>query len=150
MLTVNLIRQEVLAERRAKYRAWTAASAKRHPERLRARSLMNYYKTREEQPELILLYQARGRARRAGIPCTLHSSDIAIPAVCPVLGICLERGNRMRHDGSPTLDRFDPALGYVPGNVSVISHRANRLKSDASLAELEVLVAWMKEAGRGG
>lgn len=42
---------------------------------------------------------------------------------------------------SPTLDKIIPALGYVPGNVWVISHRANTIKSDASLEELKTLTA---------
>ena len=34
-----------------------------------------------------------------------------------------------RSDRSPSLDKIEPALGYVPDNVRVISDRANRLKS---------------------
>jgi hypothetical protein len=37
-------------------------------------------------------------------------------------------------------DRKDNARGYVKDNVRVISWRANRLKSDATLEELRLLV----------
>lgn len=47
-----------------------------------------------------------------------------------------------RHDGSPTIDRIINDLGYVKGNVIVISWRANRIKSDATLAELKAIVAF--------
>ena len=36
------------------------------------------------------------------------------------------------------------ALGYVLGNVVVISQRANQLKSDGTLEELIALVEWAK------
>jgi len=56
------------------------------------------------------------------------------------LGIPLKIGNGKRTDGSATLDRVLPDLGYVPGNVIVISFRANRIKNDATLDELRLLV----------
>lgn len=43
-------------------------------------------------------------------------------------------------DNSPTLDRKDSTRGYVPDNVWVISHRANRMKNNATLEEMELLV----------
>jgi len=45
---------------------------------------------------------------------------------------------------SPTLDRFIPELGYIPGNVDIISHRANALKSNATLEEVQMLADYMK------
>jgi hypothetical protein len=49
-----------------------------------------------------------------------------------------------RRDNWPSFDRWDNAKGYVPGNVFVISWRANRIKWDCSVAELEAVVAYMK------
>lgn len=37
---------------------------------------------------------------------------------------------------SPTLDRIVPQLGYVKGNVQVISHQANKMKNNASFEDL--------------
>lgn len=108
----------------------------------------NNYKA-EATPEQKLLYAARGRAKKKGIPFTITLADIVIPPVCPVLGIPLVQ-NLAGGPGAgpapdtPTLDRIIPKLGYVPGNVAVISWRANRLKSDATMAELEALVAWLR------
>ncbi|WKV17107.1 hypothetical protein [Salmonella phage PKM.Hi.22.6] len=42
------------------------------------------------------------------------------------------------------LDRLDPNKGYVRGNVTWLSGRANRIKYDASLTELRLLVSWME------
>jgi hypothetical protein len=40
------------------------------------------------------------------------------------------------NDNAPTLDRINNSCGYVPGNVAVISWRANRIKCDATPEEL--------------
>ncbi len=87
-----------------------------------------------------MLVSARYRARKFGFEFTLTRADIVIPELCPVLGVKLTVGIR-NSPTSPSLDRIDNTRGYVPGNVWVISARANRLKADASLAELRSLVA---------
>ena len=38
---------------------------------------------------------------------------------------------------TPTLDRDEPKLGYVKGNIMIISDIANRMKQDTSPADLE-------------
>lgn len=90
---------------------------------------------------------ARSRAKRAGIPFTIKVTDIHVPVFCPILGLPLERGKDSVLENSPSLDRLKATDGYVPGNISVISHRANRMKSDASLTELKAIVRWMEEQG---
>ena len=91
-----------------------------------------------------MLQNARVRARKADVPFTITVADIVIPSHCPILGIALEQklGQRGGGDASPSLDRIEPALGYVPGNVIVISNRANRLKSDASIEELRSIASF--------
>lgn len=85
-----------------------------------------------------MVVAARARAKRAGVPCTISADDIIIPSHCPVLGILLVRrlGRKGGCDTSPSLDRILPEVGYVRGNIVVISRRANRIKSDASVEEL--------------
>jgi hypothetical protein len=99
---------------------------------------------RNKNRATVLLQNARGRARRENLPFNLTLSDISIPEVCPVLGIPLRHGSKIQ-DSSPTLDRIIPNLGYTSGNVWVISNRANKLKSDASLAELEKITQALRE-----
>ena len=50
------------------------------------------------------------------------------------------RGGVSEREDSPSLDRLDSSLGYTPENVWWISYRANRLKNDSTLEELEKLV----------
>ncbi len=81
--------------------------------------------------------RSRERARRLGIPFEIGDTLI-IPECCPVLGVTLTAGGR-RSATSPSLDRVDPDLGYTPGNIRIISDRANRLKSNRSVKTLEAL-----------
>lgn len=92
---------------------------------------MRHYlrRRRQEHPDLDAWERARRRAKRRGVPFALQRDAISIPSECPVLGIPLVVG-RARSMNSPSLDRIRPEVGYVPGNVRVISDRANRLKGE--------------------
>jgi len=70
-----------------------------------------------------------------------------LPEKCPVLGIPLVYGMNSRENrfASPSLDRINSALGYIPGNVVVVSWRANSLKKDATPTELRALADYYAE-----
>lgn len=90
-----------------------------------------------------VLDKAKERARDKGVPFSLTVRDLPpIPDRCPILGIRLQRAAGTPTANSPALDRIVPALGYVPGNVQWLSHRANFMKSDASPAELLAFADW--------
>lgn len=90
---------------------------------------------------------ARLRARRQGIPFKLTPADITVPTHCPILGIELKVGNGPMSPASATLDRIDPSLGYLPGNVEVISNRANMIQSNASWREVLEVALYMMRRG---
>jgi hypothetical protein len=96
-------------------------------------------------PKNRMVAQAKHRAKLKGVPFSITVSDIVIPDVCPALGISIARSTGRASDDSPSLDRIVPELGYVPGNIAVISHRANRLKNDATLEEIKRLYEWMQQ-----
>lgn len=100
-----------------------------------------------ETPEQRLLWESRRRAKLKGVPHTITVADIAIPLRCPALGILLSRnvGGRGPNPDSPSLDRINPALGYVPGNVQVLSIKANLIKQNATPEELERVAAHMRK-----
>lgn len=100
---------------------------------------------RLKYPERSLHRLAQKRSVQRGTLFTLRPEDIKIPKRCPVLGIELRVGNRELKDNSPTLDEIIPGKGYIKGNVRVISWRANRLKSDASLEEITKVQRYMKK-----
>ncbi len=65
---------------------------------------------------------------------------------CPVTKEPITIGNKVgEHHKSAWLDRIIPDKGYVQGNVAFLSGRINRIKYNATIGELEALVAWMKE-----
>lgn len=86
-----------------------------------------------------LFHSAKQRARNLHLAFDLQLNDITIPEVCPLLGIPLVLTNTSMEDNSPSLDRLIPSKGYVPGNILVISMRANRIKQNASVDELLIL-----------
>ncbi len=77
------------------------------------------------------------RCRENGIPFSISVEDITLSESCKYLGIPLtyERGLG-RLDNSASIDRVIPELGYVKGNVEIISDKANRMKNNASKEEL--------------
>ena len=59
---------------------------------------------------------------------------------CPVFGTEFQKARRGEsRDCSASLDRIIPELGYVEGNVIVISLKANRMKNNGTLEELRLL-----------
>lgn len=102
-------------------------------------------KNRGRDPLRHTLSQAKIRARRKGIPFELTRQDVTLPEICPVLGTPIDyKALGSFNPNSASLDRLIPALGYVPGNVRIISNRANILKRDATIEELEAVVAYMR------
>jgi hypothetical protein len=91
---------------------------------------------RKNNLEKILILSAKSRASKKNIPFSIIESDIIIPEYCPILGLKLKSQRKFIGENSPTLDRIDNILGYIPGNIVVISNRANRLKNDATLEEI--------------
>lgn len=97
-----------------------------------------------DSTEAKLLWASVGRARKRRVPHTITLDDIRIPDVCPALGTPLAVGVGQRTPDSPTLDRLRPDRGYVPGNVLVISHRANLIKNSATSAQVRAVGEWMR------
>lgn len=111
-----------------------------NPEKV-TRARKRFYR---DNPERNLVYEARKRAKTRQVPCTINFEDIVIPSHCPVLGTMLERSGMNNRDSSPSLDCVIPSLGYVPGNIAVISYRANRIKNDATAEEVLRVYKYMK------
>jgi hypothetical protein len=90
-----------------------------------------------------MLAGAKSRAATKGLMFNLHYDDIQVPNLCPVLKIPLVPSEGMS-DNSPSLDRKVPYLGYVKGNVQVISMKANRIKTDATSLEISQVLEYVK------
>lgn len=92
--------------------------------------------------EYKLFHAAKNRAKVKGLPFNLEIEDISIPAVCPVFGKAFVKGD---HKRAASLDRKIPELGYVKGNVWIISNQANMMKGEATVEELKAFARWVSE-----
>lgn len=93
---------------------------------------------------------AKQRAAQSGLEFSITLNDIRQLAQnathCPWLGVELRwhcnfgsstgPGKSRPWPNSPSLDRIDSSKGYVPGNIIIVSHRANAIKRDATEVEL--------------
>ena len=87
--------------------------------------------------EQLVIRRLKLKAAKLGIPFNITIEDVKTPSYCPILGIPLIYANICSTDNSPSIDRIIPKLGYIKGNVVVISRRANRIKNDATISELQ-------------
>lgn len=93
-----------------------------------------------------MLMRAKVRAKRDGVPFDITPDDIVIPERCPIFNtpLIISGGKKGPKDDSPSLDKRIPSLGYVKGNIEVISFKANRLKSSNTEETLTKLLEYMK------
>lgn len=99
-----------------------------------------YAKWRDRNYEKSVIGTIRDRAKRKNVPMEITSEDIkkALPIdmLCPIFGVKMEIGISKRNKNSPSVDRIIPKKGYVPGNIIVVSMKANMIKSDATPDEI--------------
>lgn len=100
---------------------------------------------RHKNPKKRMILSARARAASLGFEFSITEDDFEIPTNCPILGIELFVGSGRCGPNSPSLDRINSSIGYVPGNVQVISNKANTIKNNATLEELVIMGAWASE-----
>ncbi len=93
---------------------------------------------RSDVPEYLLLWGAKHRARKKNLEFSLELDDIIIPTHCPIFKIPMV---------SPSIDRISCDRGYTKDNIRIVCKRANILKSNATLAELELLLEDARRIG---
>lgn len=85
----------------------------------------------------------RESALKRGIPFDLTVQDImdvGRPKVCKYLEIELDYTSSSIAPNSPSMNRIDPSLGYVNGNIEVISNKANSMLLNATKEELRTFI----------
>jgi hypothetical protein len=124
---------------RARVRKWNAE----HPERV-AENYRRFMALPSNRIS-ILVNRAMSRARKLGIDCDESILELSglFPKECVCCGVTFDYSKKVLSLG-PSLDRVDNALGYTSANVRVICHRCNSLKRDASIEDLEMLLAYMR------
>lgn len=94
------------------------------------------------------LGEIKQRAKCNGLDFDLTLKDLEYCEYCPIFGIKLDISPEASNDNKPSVDRIDNSKGYVRGNVHIVSGRANRIKSDASLEELRLLTSYLEQLDR--
>ena len=87
-------------------------------------------------------------ARSKGIPFTISFDEIEQPTHCPILGTKLNygwSGSSGRDPAKASFDKIIPELGYISGNVKVISWEANSKKGDMTLEEITLIKEYIEE-----
>lgn len=106
---------------------------------------------RKEEPYRFIYYSAKQRAKKHGIIFSISKQDVIdvypIDNKCPILDLQLQPSLKKTQENSPSLDRIIPEKGYVKGNILIISHRANTIKNNATVEELEKIAAFLRSRG---
>lgn len=94
----------------------------------------------------IRMRSCRARATDKGLNFDLTADYIEgiWTGFCPVFGTELFIKAKRGEAGHAQLDRINPERGYVKGNVEWLSERANRIKDDATIEDLERILKWLK------
>ena len=91
-----------------------------------------------------LLHKAKLRAKEKGLEFTITRDDVVIPSHCPILLEPIQVRAATFNRWAPSLDRIDNGLGYVPGNVRIISWQANYVKGNMTVDQIERLYLYVK------
>jgi hypothetical protein len=111
------------------------------------RSLRNYHtkgyarckENRKKNLKKFLLNTVKYRAKKKGLDFNLIEEDLIIPDYCPLLEIRIAKtGSHKNSANSPSIDRINSSLGYIRGNIRIISYRANILKNSITKEEVYI------------
>ena len=91
-------------------------------------------------PEKKMFNRAKHRASVKGIEFAITLEDIRLPEVCPVFKRPFIYGD---HSWTYSIDRLDSSKGYIPGNIAIISNKANMMKNTATAEEVRQLYEWL-------
>jgi hypothetical protein len=116
-------------------------SARRGTEKHKA----NWTTWRLANLDRVMFLNARRRASEKSLPFTITVEDIHIPDNCPNCGCRMAANiNEQKNAGknnSPSLDRYDPKLGYTKDNTWVICLGCNGRKQNMS-GEDHIAFGW--------
>jgi len=101
------------------------------------RQLLAAKQWKEDNPLAKLLKSAKNSAAKKGLTFCITEDDLFIPEYCPYLKTPITNiiGKGCVWTNA-SIDRIDSSKGYVPGNVQIISRKANSMKQDANAESL--------------
>lgn len=114
-------------------------------QKMRSREQADKQRLHPKYPIPRLLTDAKLRAKQENLPFDITVDDLEMPKLCPVLGTELRVNPNGRDDNSPSLDKLIPELGYIKGNVFIISWRANQIKRNGTALEHYLIAKWIEK-----
>lgn len=92
--------------------------------------------------------EIKRRGTTKGVPVNLSLNEFRqiydnAPSVCPVLGIPMAACRDAHEDGSASVDRLVPEIGYTTDNIRIISNKANRIKNEGSVEDHLRVASWV-------
>ena len=100
-------------------------------------SMDNRRKPNYKTPEELLWERLRQSSKEVNREFNIDVEDIVIPEYCPYLKTKLSTNlNDHKLPNYYTGDRIDSNLGYIKGNVQVLSKLANTMKNNATMDQL--------------
>jgi hypothetical protein len=103
----------------------------------------------EKQRRHRVLWSAMQRAKKQGVPFDITHQDIddiwPKDNCCPALGRPLVWATKQFTPNSPSLDKINPQLGYVIGNIAIVSYLANSIMQNALPSEVTKVAQWFSQ-----
>jgi len=92
--------------------------------------------SQERRPLETKFSRWKATAKQHGVLFTITEDDLDWPKFCAYLDIELDYRPNSMADNVASIDKIVPELGYVPGNVQIISLLANQMKTSATKEQL--------------
>ncbi len=111
------------------------------------KNLTHYRYVKSKNPFVSKCYALKDKSKRQNLPFDLTPEYLESiwTGFCDVSGHTLDLFSERGTAHTPELDRIIPEKGYTQGNVSWISHRFNRIKCDAGIEELELILKYIRK-----
>lgn len=145
-------RRQWRKKNKTKVRKWNSSYQKKNQNKAREQAIMR----RKCFPFRYVCIGIRAKAKVNNISFNLTESYLEQiwTGVCPVFGekieICMGKGRQYRYSklqkNIASLDRIDPAKGYVIDNVQWLSMQANAMKNNATIKQLQQFAEWIKSS----
>jgi hypothetical protein len=138
----SVVKKKWYEANQEKQRAYAIQYAAKHPEQ-HAEAYKRFVALPANRMRM-LVSDAGTRARKRGLEFDgLRDIAISLPTACPCCSNTLDYTKKI-FNLSPSLDRVNNSRGYTLDNVRVICRRCNSLKRDASIEDVERILAYMR------
>lgn len=112
----------------------------------RNKNYTHYKVIRDKKPFVLKCYAIKDKSKRQNIPFNITPEYLESlwTGKCEISGVDLSIYNTRGTLHAAEVDRINPHLGYTIGNVAWVSAKFNRIKCNASIGDLELIINYIK------